>query len=153
MVRLGRLPNTAVYRNLERFEEASTPEDVLIVRVDNQLFYANVLFFQETIQQYCLKRRKLRLIILDASGIHNIDSTGIRVLIQLYHFLKKRNIVFVISGAIGPVRDIISSTELLTLMGQKSFFLEIHDAMRYHGFISEDELDTGWSEDAVQANF
>ena len=153
MVRLGRLPNTAVYRNLERFEEASTPEDVLIVRVDNQLFYANVLFFQETIQQYCLKRRKLRLIILDASGIHNIDSTGIRVLIQLFNFLKKRNIEFVISGAIGPVRDIISGTELLTLMGQKSFFLEIHDAMRYHGFISEDDLDTGWSEDAVQATF
>lgn len=153
MVMLGRLPNTAVYRNIERFEDAKCPEDVLIVRIDNQLFYANVLFFQETIQEYSQVRPKLRLVVLDASGIHNIDSTGIRVLIQLYHYFKKREITFVISGAIGPVRDIISSSELLALMGQKSFFLEIHDAMRYHGAIPRDDQDTGWSEDAVQANF
>ncbi len=153
MVRLGRLPNTEVYRNIERFEEAKCPEEVLIVRIDNQLFYANVLYFEETIENYSQKRPNLRLVILDASGMHNIDSTGIRVLTQLFHYFKKRDIRFNISGAIGPVRDIISTSELLTLMGQKSFFLEIHDAMLYHGVISKDGQDTGWSEDAVQTNF
>ncbi len=153
MVRLGRLPDSEVYRNLDRFEEAKCPEDVLIVRIDNQLFYANVLFFEETIQHYSRTRPELRLVILDASGMHNIDSTGIRVLTQLYSYYKKRNTAFVISGAIGPVRDIISSSALLTLMGQKSFFLEIHDAMQFHGAIEKDKDDTGWSEDAVQSNF
>ena len=153
MVRLGRLPNSEVYRNLDRFEEAKCPEDVLIVRIDNQLFYANVLFFEETIQHYSRTRPELRLVILDASGMHNIDSTGIRVLTQLHSYYKKRNTAFVISGAIGPVRDIISSSALLTLMGQKSFFLEIHDAMQFHGAIEKDKDDTGWSEDAVQSNF
>jgi len=153
IVRLGQLPNTAVYRNIERFEDARCPDDVLIVRVDNQLFYANVLFFQETIQRYNQKRPNLRLVVLDASGIHNIDSTGIRVLKQLFHYFTKRDITFVISGAIGPVRDIISSSELLDLMGQQSFFLEIHDAMHHHGAIPKNDQDSGWSEDAVQANF
>lgn len=152
MVRLGRLPNTEAYRNMERFEDAICPEDVLIVRIDNQLFYANVLFFEETIQNYSKSRPALRLVILDASGMHNIDSTGIRVLTQLYHYFKKRNISFNISGAIGPVRDIISTSELLTLMGQQSFFLEIHDAMQFYSTIEKDE-NKGWSEDAVQTNF
>jgi len=153
MVRLGRLPNTEVYRNMERFEDAGCPEDVLIVRIDNQLFYANVLFFEETIQFYSEKKPKLRLVILDASGMHNIDSTGIRVLTQLYKYYKKRNITFIITGVIGPVRDIISSSTLLSLMGQQSFFLEIHDAMQYHGVVAKGDDDAGWSEDAVQANF
>ncbi len=147
MVRLGRLPDTAVYRNIERFENATCPEDVLIVRVDNQLFFANILFFQETIQRYSSRRPDLRLVILDGSGIHNIDSTGISVLMQLYQYFKKRDVQFVITGAIGPVRDIISSSELLPLMGQQSFFLEIHDAMQFHEAIPEDDEDSGWSED------
>jgi len=58
----------------------------------------------------------------------------------------------VITGVIGPVRDIISMSELFSLMGEKSFFLEIHDAMMYHGVIAKDDQDTGWSEDAVQTN-
>ena len=153
VVRLGQLPDTEVYRNIERFEDAKCPEDVLIVRIDNQLFYANVLFFQETIQNYSRTMPKLRLVILDASGMHNIDSTGIRVLIQLYDYYKKRDATFVITGVIGPVRDIISMSELFSLMGEKSFFLEIHDAMMYHGVIAKDDQDTGWSEDAVQTNF
>ena len=153
VVRLGQLPDTEVYRNIERFEDAKCPEDVLIVRIDNQLFYANVLFFQETIQNYSRTMPKLRLVVLDASGMHNIDSTGIRVLIQLYDYYKKRDATFVITGVIGPVRDIISMSELFSLMGEKSFFLEIHDAMMYHGVIAKDDQDTGWSEDAVQTNF
>jgi len=153
MVRLGRLPNTEAYRNLKRFKDARCPEDVLIVRIDNQLFYANVLYFEEIIQNYSQRIPKLRLVILDASGMHNIDSTGIRVLTQLYHYFKKRNISFNITGAIGPVRDIISTSDLLSLMGEQSFFLEIHDAMQFHGAIEKDDDNTGWSEDAVQTNF
>ncbi len=152
VVRLGRLPGTSAYRNIERFDDATCPDDVLIVRMDNQLFYANILFFQETIQRYSQKRPDLRLVILDGSGIHHIDSTGIQVLIQLHQYFKKRETTFVISGAIGPVRDIISSSELLPLMGQESFFLEIHDAMQFHGAIPKDDKGSGWSEDAVQAN-
>jgi len=149
---LGRLPNSQAYRNVERFEDAHCPEDVLIMRLDYQLYFANVIFFQDAIQNISKTKKNLRLIILDAAGIHAIDSTGIRVLRELFFYFKKRNIHFVISGSIGPVRDKMASSGTIEEMGAQSFFLEIHDAMIYFGVLPE-QAKTTWSADAVQTNY
>ena len=97
------------------------------------------------------KERVLALVILDASSIHDMDSSGLHALEEMLQFLKNKNITFNVSGAIGPVRDLLYKSGVMQKIGIENQFLEVHDAVLFHE--SKNNLATkGWSEDALQTN-
>jgi SulP family sulfate permease len=129
---LGRLPNTSSYRNIVRFQEAIQQDHLLIIRFDAQLYFGNCEYFRETIEQLVLDAPKeMKALVLDASSIHDVDSSGIHTLHEIISFLKGRNIDFYISGLIGPVRDIWHKNQLIMEVGEGNFFMRIHDAVAY----------------------
>ena len=74
---LGKLPESINYRNIDRFESAKEPEDILVIRFDDQLYFGNASYFQETIQELVNEiASKPKMVLLDASSIHDMDSTG-----------------------------------------------------------------------------
>lgn len=131
---LGRLGNTKNFRNTTRYPEAKTEEDVLIYRFDSQLYFANVNHFREELDELMkLRGDQLKLLILDASAINSIDSTGIHTLKELIKDLNKNNVQFFIAGAIGPVRDKLKTSGIVNLMGNNNFFFDVNDALStYH---------------------
>ena len=42
---LGKLPDTRVYRNVERFENVEVRKNILIIRYDANLYFANTSHF------------------------------------------------------------------------------------------------------------
>lgn len=132
---LGRLGNSATYRNVLRYQGAEVREDTLILRVDAPLYFANNAWFVDTILEKAEGRGKqLRYLILDASGIHAIDSTGMSGLSELINELKSRGIVLHMSGVIGPVRDRLTQSGLTTRIGASQFHFDVHQAMtKIHG--------------------
>ena len=147
---LGRLPDTTRYRNINRFEEAIQDDEVLIVRFDAQLYFGNSEYFRETIEELVKKGAgKLKLLILDASSIHDIDSNGIHALKEVLIFLKNRQLTFYVAGFIGPVRDILYKQGLLYEIGHENQFLSVHDAMECY---QNEEDKKGWSSGALQTN-
>jgi len=44
---LGRIPNTHFYRNKKRFKDVEIEDDLLIVRFDSQLHFANTTYFKD----------------------------------------------------------------------------------------------------------
>ncbi|MEM9546329.1 MAG: solute carrier family 26 protein [Bacteroidota bacterium] len=130
MAVLGKLPNSTSYLNVNRYEMAEKVEGALILRFDDQLYFANASYFLDSVQQFVDDDQELlRLFVLDASNIHNVDSTGVHALEDVYKFLKKRKITFYISGLVGPVRDRLSKAGFLEKMGDGSLFLDIHNAI------------------------
>lgn len=116
VVELGQIEGSTRYRNLDRYEEALGRDDIAVVRFDDQIFFANASFFKDSIRQ-CVKRHpegKLKHLILDSSSIHSIDSTGTRVLMEVEQELARKGITLHLSGVIGPVRDILYKSNLLT---------------------------------------
>lgn len=127
---LGKLPDTRHYRNIDRFTEAEQEDDILVVRFDAQLYFGNAAFFQDEMERLLKKHEKeLKLFVLDASNIHDMDSSGIRALQEIMIFLHSRRIAFHIAGPIGPVRDAISRHGLLKKIGTDHCFLSISDAI------------------------
>ncbi len=105
---LGRLPGSRIYRNVLRFSEAEEREDVLVYRYDAPLFFANVQHFKETAEKLnSQKGDRLRLVVLDASGMNSIDATGIHVLFELDRQLSADGIALWLAAVNGPVRDIL----------------------------------------------
>lgn len=128
---LGRLGDTDTFRNINRYGEAKVDDDILIYRFDSSLYFANVKYFTESLgERIDEKGEQLKLIILDASAINNIDSTGIHTIQELIKDLKQRRIELYIAGAIGPVRDKLKRCGITETMGEQNFFFDAGDAIR-----------------------
>lgn len=135
MAVVGKIPGTNLYRNVERFENVELDPDVLIVRFDAGLFYANADYFRERLMQFeKAKGPQLKAIIVDASGINSVDSTAIYMIRKLLIHYKKQKIKLLFSGLIGPVRDKFNQNRIYTELGEEFFFVNIDEAARYlHG--------------------
>lgn len=130
---LGRLGETKVFRNIDRYPKANIDTDMLVIRFDAPLYFANVEAFQEAIY-HRLERRDIKpgLLILDATSINMVDSTGISALLELLDYLKEKEIELYIVGAIGPFRDKLSRAGLLSDDTEWSHFFSLEDAMTYY---------------------
>lgn len=150
---LGQLPDSRSYRNINRFEKAIRHNQILIVRFDAQLYFGNCAYFRESMEALAEKEGKeLKLVILDASSIHDIDSSGIQIMEEFMAFLNQRKVQFYLSGAIGPVRDILKKNGLIEKIGARNHFMYVHDAVEaFHKRQGAGEEDS-WSPDAVQTN-
>lgn len=148
---LGQLPNSRRYRSISRFSNARQHEEVIIVRFDAQLYFGNADYFRDEIEGLVAREgRALKLFILDASSIHDIDTTGAEALNEVISALRDRDIQFFISGAVGPARDGLTRHGLMQTIGERNQFIAIHDAVDYYHTNSED---TGsWTPDALQTN-
>jgi len=152
MAVLGKLPDSTIYRNINRFDLAQQPEGVLIVRFDNQLYFANATYFQDTVQRLVREsEEEVELFILDARCIYDIDSSGVHAINDLYNFFEHENIRFFIAGMVGPVRDQVTKAGLIEKLGEKSQFLNVHQAILHYSSLSNG-VEKGWTPDALQAN-
>ncbi|MDH3651139.1 MAG: solute carrier family 26 protein, partial [Saprospiraceae bacterium] len=108
---LGRLPGSTDFRNLTRFPEATTWDDILIMRFDAQLYFGNAKQFQDIIEDLIgEKGSSLKYIILDGTSITDVDSTGFHMLHDLIDDMRRNDIELHFAGCPGPVRDLIYKT-------------------------------------------
>ena len=127
---LGRVPGTDYYRNLKRFEELDHRPDLLIVRFDAELYFANTEFFSDTLDQLIAEKAKtLKCFIFDAESINGIDSTAMHAIEDLLQKLQKLNIPWLWCDVKGPVRDRLEKAGLTAKIGPENFFISIQDAV------------------------
>lgn len=126
---LGRLPGTDAYRNVLRFPEAQCRQDQLILRVDAQFYFGNVTSLRHSLNEMCSERPHLRTVILDASGMNQLDSSALEALQEIDQELSARGLVLSFAEVEGPVRDVLErSGWLARLRAEGRFFLRVHDA-------------------------
>lgn len=103
---MGRLPNSGVFRNVERYNTAIECKGHLIMRYDDDIFFGNADHFNQAIITEINKRPETKYLILDVSSISNIDSTGMQQFKLLLEVLKRRNIEVHLAKPRGPMRDL-----------------------------------------------
>jgi SulP family sulfate permease len=128
---LGSLPESAIYKSVDRFRAAQTQSEYLIFRYDADLFFANAEHFYESIVKESKKKEGLKVIIIDASAIGSIDSTGISQLRLLKEAADKSKIELYLTGVKGPVRDILDRHQVFEWLPRKNFFLNVDLAISY----------------------
>jgi SulP family sulfate permease len=130
MVELGQVPGAKIYRNLDRFSDLEKREDILIVRFDAQLYFANINFFQDRMSEMIqAKGDQLRAIIINAESIGYMDSSALHALEEFVKKYKSRNIKIFFTGVIGPVRDALTRGHLLEEIGKDRLLLTVQQAV------------------------
>ena len=129
---LAKIKNSKEYRNILRFEHTDIRKDVLIIRYDSQLYFANSAHFSESVLCEAAKYKgKLKLLILHADSISFIDSTALEELQHLIVKLNEQNIIVYFTALIGPVRDFLTRSGFIRAHGARCFFTDIQDALDY----------------------
>lgn len=132
MAVLGHLPGTSDYRNVERFDEISERPDVLAIRYDAQLYFANTQHFIDSVRCHIQRKgSKLRLIVMHCGSMSYIDATAFQALSELVEELAKQNITVYFSGLIGPVRDFFKKSKFINQVGRDKFFLDVFTAIKH----------------------
>lgn len=128
---LGRLPGTTIYRNVDRYPEAQTVPEVLAVRIDAQLYFGNVSFLKEILARLEEERvqGELRAVVLDASGMNQLDSSADAALHELLRAYEERGVRLVITNVKGPVRDVMKRSGLWKRLGPDGKALSVHEAI------------------------
>ncbi|MEO8179505.1 MAG: sodium-independent anion transporter [Deltaproteobacteria bacterium] len=104
--------------------------DPLILRVDAQFYFGNVTFLKRSLDQLCRERPGLRTIILDASGINQLDSSALDALLEIDRALQQQELRLLLAEVKGPVRDVLErSGWLARLRSEQRVFLRVHDAV------------------------
>ena len=127
---LGQIPGTPIYRNVLRFSDLVERPEILVVRYDADLYFANISHFMETLEALIQQKgAALRYVILQAESINNLDSTAIEGLLELLGEFKDKDITLLFSSFKGPIRDMIKKTGLMEKIGENNFFVNIHEAI------------------------
>lgn len=137
---LGRVPGSNFYRNVERFSNLEERPDILIMRFDAQLYFANVSHFRESIDNLVSKKGEaLRAIVINAESINNLDSSGVHALEELIEQYRQQNIQVYFVSVKGPVRDAMARAHLVDKIGGQNFLMSNQQAV--------DAIDKGQTEE------
>lgn len=127
---LGRVPGSDFYRNIERFPDLEQRPDVLVVRFDGPLYFANLNYFRDRLEELIAdKGERLRLVVLNADSISYLDSSAVHMLHDWVIDLRNRGLQLSVTSAIGPVRDTLKRWGLIELIGPAHFFMSNQQAI------------------------
>ena len=152
MAVLGKLKDTRIYRNVERFEQAEEREDVLIVRVDAQMFFANASYIHDYINEKADSRKGLKLIILSMEAVSQIDSSAMHMIKDLISEYKNQKVAIYMVSSNGPVRDKLKANGVIDCLGEYHFFNFVDEAMDFYSSGADPDVRGEEKDIALQSN-
>lgn len=127
MAVVGQVPGTEHYRNVLR-HEVITHDDILTLRVDESLYFANARFLEDRIYDMVAQRPKLKHVVLMCPAINEIDMSALESLEAINERLKELGVQFHLSEVKGPVMDRLKRCDFFGHLNGK-VFLSQHQAM------------------------
>nr|KJB06925.1 hypothetical protein B456_001G004100 [Gossypium raimondii] len=148
--KLGRLPNTSLYRDTEQYPETMSVEGILVLQLGSPVYFANCSYIRERILRYineedAVTEYRTEHILLDLSGVASIDMSGIDTFIELIRVLKGKHIKL---GLVNPRIEVLEKMTLakfVDVLGKQAFYLSIEEAIQSCRFT----MDTSTKEEAL----
>jgi SulP family sulfate permease len=139
IVRLGREGYSEYYRESARSDTRPIP-GVLIVRVDESLYFANVQHLDRQLRNMVSDEGDVDYLILVGSAINRIDGTALQSLAELIHDLHQGGIEVYISELSATLRQQITLATFIREIGPERFYDRTHDAVTATGKLPDDQL-------------
>lgn len=126
---LGDLSKQNVFHNIAHDPEVKTEEDILIFRMDASLYYPNMAFLEEKLRAEVDQRPKLQWIILDFSGVNDMDGISVDTWERIIDRYREKGISFLLVGIKGSIRDLVTKACWPEKYGEIAF-QSLHEALQ-----------------------
>jgi sulfate permease, SulP family len=129
---VGRIGESEVYRNILRYDVATWP-DVVAVRVDESLYFANTRYLEAALLRIIAERPEVKHLVLIGSAINFIDSSALHSLESLLQELRDGGVQLHLAEIKGPVMDGLKRAHFVEKIGTQHIHLTTHAAMQALG--------------------
>lgn len=125
---VGLVPGTQHFRNIHR-HSVETHADLLVLRVDESLYFANARFLEDYIQKRVTNGTQIKNVILMFPAINDVDYSALESLEAINSRLRDMGIGLHLSEVKGPVMDRLGRSHFLDELNGR-VFLSQFDAWR-----------------------
>lgn len=125
---VGKIAGTEHFRNVKRYQ-VETWNNLLLIRIDENISFANVSYIVDFIEQQASNTRALKHVVLIFSSVSHIDTTACEALEHFVHSLVGRSIVLNLAEVKGPVMDKLKQTDFLNHLSPGKVFFQTIDAV------------------------
>lgn len=125
---VGRIKNTEQFRNIKR-HQVETWKDLLLIRVDENITFANINFISEFIESEAQCSRAKNIVLIFSSVSH-IDTTAVNYFRQLINNLKLEGISLHLAEVKGPVIDKLEKMDFINELFPGKVFFQTSDAVK-----------------------
>ncbi|HEY5784079.1 MAG TPA: STAS domain-containing protein, partial [Microlunatus sp.] len=127
---LGRVDRLDRYADVRFHPSATVTPGVLVYRLDDRLFFANVNYVQSRLREAIAGApTPVHWLIFDAEGLSHVDATGVDFLTDLIESLRKEDITFVFARLKSPLVEHLTETGILELIGEEHVYPTVHAAV------------------------
>ena len=127
---LGRVDRLDRYADVRFHPSATVTPGVLVYRLDDRLFFANVNYVQSRLREAIAGApTPVHWLVFDAEGLGHVDATGVDFLTDLIASLRKEDITFVFARLKGPLVEHLTEAGVLELIGEEHVYPTVHAAV------------------------
>ena len=129
VAQLGRHPDGTL-RDVLVHAQLPTSENVIALRFDDALYFANAPFFEEAVLGAVADKPQVKYLLVVGNGINQMDASGEEVVRHLVERLRDSGITLVFSGLKKQVLDVMHRTGLFNLIGARYIFPTEEQALK-----------------------
>ncbi len=107
--RVGSTGLPGIYRTVDREDIEVDTLPVLVIRIDMSLYFANVAYCEEKLQELVARHRDAGCLLFDMRAVNGIDASGIRMLDRLIEGLKEQGLRVGFAVVHKPVEEALKS--------------------------------------------
>lgn len=135
---VGRVANSDHFRNVLHYKVHTSP-NVLMIRIDENLYFANSRYLLKVIRQRMQARANIQHVVLVGTAINHIDYNGFQTLEKLLIGLNERGYQLHLAEFKMPVIQQLEHTEFLQKMKPGQLFFTASEALKTLGQDTEPE--------------
>jgi len=127
---LGRVPGREVFRNIENYPKAEAYPGLLILRFDGLLFFANAPNFRELVRSSVAANPTIKMVLVDAESITDIDATALEMLEKLNGELSQSGINLRFARMRIQLQDFLCRSGLENTFGYDHFYSSVRAGVK-----------------------
>ena len=117
---IGLVPGTQHFRNILRHKVETDP-DLLMLRVDESLYFVNARFLEDMIQNRVTDGCQIRNVVLMFSAVNEVDFSALESLEAINRRLRDMGVGLHLSEVKGPVMDRLATSHLIADLNGEVF--------------------------------
>ncbi len=127
LVVLGRLGNSMLFRDA-RFHNVTTYDNILLLRVDMSLYFANAAHLEDFVLRYIADHPRVQHFVLVCSSVNMIDASALETLESLQSRLKGSGVTMHLAAVKSSILKRLKAVSFFEKLEPGRIFLAAHDA-------------------------
>lgn len=135
ITQLGYVEKENTFRDISRYPDAITSNEVVILRVDSSLHFANISYLEDRINKL-IKKSSAKWFIIEMSGVNDIDTVSIQRLEELIEMYRGRGVTMLFAGMKGSIRETLNKVDWQEKYKEQSNHLSVEQLLKEKGLRS-----------------